>query len=167
MRIIVKIIDSMNDWIGRAASLLMIPLVLISAYEVMMRYVFSRPTIWAWDLNIQIFAAIIMLGGGYTFLKNGHVRVDVLTSQLSDKQKQIIDLMTPLFLFAGTLVLMIQGWDMAWMSFKIRETVATVWAPPYYYMKMLVPVGAFLLFLQGVSELIKSIIVFTGKKAGE
>jgi TRAP-type mannitol/chloroaromatic compound transport system permease small subunit len=155
---IVKIIDAVNDVIGRAFSLLMIPLVLIASYEVVMRYIFNKPTIWAWDLNIQVFAAIIMFGGGYTFLKDQHVRVDVLTSRLSEKHRQILDVtLTPLFLFMATGALMVQGWNMAWMSFEIRETVATVWAPPYYYMKAMIPVGAFLLFMQGVSELIKGV----------
>jgi len=57
MRFIINIIDKINEWVGKAVCLLLIPLVLITAYEVVMRYVVQRPTIWSWDLNIQIFAA--------------------------------------------------------------------------------------------------------------
>lgn len=164
MRTIVKIIDAINEWVGRIISLLMIPLVLITVYEVVMRYVFRNPTIWAWDLNIQIFAAIIMLGGGYTLLNDGHVKVDVIISKFSEKTKTILELLAPVFILISAGVLMVYGWDMAWMSFQIRETVATVWAPPYYYMKALVPAGALLLFLQGLSETIKGFTKALEKK---
>ena len=66
MNTVIRVIDKTNEWVGKAVSFLLIPLVLITAYEVVMRYIVERPTIWSWDLNIQIFAAIIMLGGGYT-----------------------------------------------------------------------------------------------------
>jgi len=167
MQILIRSIDTLNEWVGKIASILMIPLVLIAAYEVVMRYVFNSPTIWAWDLNIQIFAAIIMFGGGYTFLHDGHVRVDVLTIHLSEKAKDVLDILTPIFLFVGTSALIVLGWDMAWMSFQIKETVATVWAPPYYIMKMFVPVGAFLLFLQGISDLLKKLIKIFGSSDQE
>jgi TRAP-type mannitol/chloroaromatic compound transport system permease small subunit len=167
MRTIVKIIDAINEWVGRLISLLMIPLVVIAAYEVVMRYVFKKPTIWAWDLNIQIFAAIVMLGGGYTLLTDGHVKVDVITAKCSEKTKYILDLLAPIFILISAGVLIVYGWDLAWMSFGIRETVASVWAPPYYYMKAFVPVGALLLFLQGLSETIKCITKAPGNSTGK
>ncbi len=71
MEFFIRTVDKMNGWIGKAVSLLLIPLVLITAFEVVMRYIVKRPTIWSWDLNIQIFAAIIMLGGDILFYKKG------------------------------------------------------------------------------------------------
>ena len=59
----VRLVDGISEWAGKLASLLLIPSVLITCFEVFMRYVVAMPTIWAWDLNIQIFAAIVMLGG--------------------------------------------------------------------------------------------------------
>ena len=134
MNTVIRVIDKTNEWVGKAVSFLLIPLVLITAYEVVMRYIVERPTIWSWDLNIQIFAAIIMLGGGYT----GRVNLR----------------------WTG-------GWEMAWLSFKARETMPTIWAPPYYPMKMLIPVGTFLVILQGISEFLKNIMVVFSLKRVE
>jgi TRAP-type mannitol/chloroaromatic compound transport system permease small subunit len=165
MNYVIRVIDKTNEWVGKAVSFLLIPLVLITAYEVVMRYIVQRPTIWSWDLNIQIFAAIIMLGGGYTLLNKSHVVVDVLVTNLDTRKRAILDLITSLFFFMGMIVLLAGGWELAWLSFKARETMPTIWAPPYYPMKMLIPAGTFLVILQGISELLKNIItVFSLKK---
>ena len=165
MRVIINIIDKTNEWIGKAVSFLLIPLVLITAYEVVMRYVVQRPTIWSWDLNIQIFAGIIMLGGGYTLLHKNHVVVDVLVTNMNPRKRAVLDLLTSVFFFMGMIVLLLGSWEMALMSFTARETMPTIWAPPYYTMKMLIPIGTFLVILQGISELLKNIItVFSLEK---
>ena len=164
MQFFIRTVDKMNEWIGRAVSFLLIPLVLITAFEVVMRYIVKRPTIWSWDLNIQIFAAIVMLGGGYTLLQKGHVVIDVLVINMKPRKRAILDLTTSLFFFLGITVLILGGWDLAWMSLKVRETMPTIWAPPYYTMKMLVPVGALLVLLQGISEFLKNLIIVISKK---
>ncbi len=163
MQLFIRIVDKTNEWIGKAVSFLLIPMVLITAFEVIMRYIVECPTIWSWDLNIQIFAAIIMLGGGYTLLQKGHVVIDVLVMNMKPKKRAILDLITSSFFFLGMVVLILGGWELAWMSFKARETMPTIWAPPYYTMKFLVPVGAFLVFLQGISEFLKTLIIAFSK----
>jgi len=93
------------------------------------------------------------------------VVVDVLVINMDARKRAILDLITSLFFFMGMIVLLAGGWEMAWLSFKARETMPTIWAPPYYPMKMLIPVGTFLVILQGISELLKNIItVFSLKK---
>jgi TRAP-type mannitol/chloroaromatic compound transport system permease small subunit len=159
MTFIIRIIDTINDWVGRIVGFLLIPLVLITAFEVFMRYVVKKPTIWSWDLNIQIFAAIVMLGGGYTMLHKGHVVVDVCVINMKPKARAILDLFTSVFFFFGIIVLLGGGWEMAMLSFAARETMPTIWAPPYYTMKMMVPIGAFLVLLQGISQFLKNIIL--------
>ncbi len=141
----------------------MIPLVCITTLEVIMRYVVQRPTIWAWDANIQIFAAIIFLGGGYTLLEKGHVTVDVLTINMSPRKRAFLNILTSVFFFLGMATLMLGGWEMFLMSVKVKETMPTIWAPPYYWMKLLVPIGCFLLILQGLSELFKNLLRLLGK----
>jgi len=164
MQFFICTVDKMNEWIGKAVSFLLIPLVLITAFEVVMRYIVKRPTIWSWDLNIQIFAAIVMLGGGYTLLQKGHVVIDVLVINMKPRKRAILDLITSSFFFLGITVLILGGWDLAWMSIKARETMPTIWAPPYYTMKILVPVGALLVFFQGISEFLKNLIIVISKK---
>lgn len=164
MLLFCKVIDSITDWTGRLASYLLIPLMLIITFEAIMRYVFRHPTIWAWDLNIQIFAAIVMLSGAYTLLKKGHVGVDVVVLNMETRTRSILDLFTSFFFFLGIAVLLIGGTKMWLLSLKVKETMPTVWGPPYYYMKMLVPLGALLLLLQGLSEFMRKFMIVFPKK---
>jgi TRAP-type mannitol/chloroaromatic compound transport system permease small subunit len=105
-----------------------------------------------------------MLGGGYTLLQKGHVVIDVLVMNMKPKRRAILDLITSSFFFLGIIVLILGGWELAWMSLQAKETMPTIWAPPYYTMKLLVPVGAFLIFLQGISEFLKTLIIAFSKK---
>lgn len=163
MRWYIRIVDAISEWIGKIFCWLMIPLVLITALEVFMRYVMKQPTIWAWDLNIIIFAAITFLGGGYALLEKGHVTVDVFTIRTSPRNQAILSLLTSLLFFIGIGTLMIGGWEMFLMSWKVKETMPTIWAPPYYWMKLLLPLGCLLLILQGISEFLKNLYIIFDK----
>jgi len=164
MRWFVHTVDTMNAWIGKIFCWLMLPLVFITALEVFMRYVAKRPTIWAWDVNIQIFAAITFLGGGITLLEKGHVTVDVLTINMAKRSKALLDIITSAFFFFGIGALMYGGWEMFLMSWEAKEAMPTIWAPPYYWMKLLVPVGCLLLLLQGLSDLLKNIFILLNRE---
>jgi len=164
MRRFILIVDTINKWIGKTFCWLMVPLVCITTIEVIMRYVFKRPTIWAWDLNIQIFAAITFLSGGYALLEKGHVTVDVLTINMNRRKKAVLNILTSAFFFFGIGALMIGGWEMFLMSWKVKETMPTIWAPPYYWMKLLVPLGCFFLIFQGISEFFKNLLILLDKK---
>ena len=163
MRWYIRIVDTISEWIGKIFCWLLIPLVLITALEVFMRYVMKQPTIWAWDLNIIIFAAITFLGGGYALLEKGHVTVDVFTIRMSPRNQAILSLITSLLFFIGIGTLMIGGWEMFLMSWKVKETMPTIWAPPYYWMKLLLPLGCLLLILQGISEFLKNLYIIFDK----
>jgi TRAP-type mannitol/chloroaromatic compound transport system permease small subunit len=160
----VRLVDGISEWAGKLASLLLIPLVLITCFEVFMRYVVSMPTIWAWDLNIQIFAAIVMLGGAEALRKGAHIVVDVVVDKAKPRTRALLDLITSPIFFFGMLVLLAGGWNQFSLSWKFRETMPTVWAPPYYTMKFMVPLGAFLLILQGVAEFWKKLEVIRDRR---
>jgi len=71
-----------------------------------MRYFFNRPTIWVWEMNGFLLCVFVALGGGYTLLVRGHVRVDIVYDYLSTRSKAIMDLLTSffIFLFLGILL---------------------------------------------------------------
>lgn len=167
MQWVIRIIDTVSDWIGKIFCWLLLVLVFVTAYEVFMRYVMQKPTIWAWDLNIMIFAAITFLGGGYALLHKGHVTVDVFVLNLTPKKRAVVDIITSTLFFVGITAIMVQGFDIFKMSWMAREKFPTIWAPPYYPMKFLLPLGCFLLLLQGISELLKNINVIRGRNDGE
>ena len=82
---------------------------------------------------------------------------------MSEKKRAVLDLITSVFFFLGVLVLLIGGWEVGMMSYSIREAMPTIWGPPYYPMKMLVPIGAFLVLIQGISDVLKRIAVLVSK----
>jgi len=164
---IISAIDQVNKWAGKLAAILLLPLTIITMYEVFMRYVVGMPTIWSWDLNIQLFAAIIMLGGGEALRTNAHVGMDVFVHNLSPKKRAVLDLATYSILFFGVVVLLHGGWELAWSSWLSKEVMPTIWAPPYYPIKMMIPLGAALILLQGIAEVCRRLQVLRGSAGGE
>lgn len=146
----ISLAEKLSRFFGIVACLLIVPLLVFTGYEVVMRYVFQSPTIWVWDLNIILFAGIVMLGGADTLRTNSHVGMDFLVQNFPPENRAILDLVTGIIFYVGLVALLVFSWNQAWMSWKSQETMSTIWAPPYYLMKMLIPVGALLVILQGV-----------------
>lgn len=165
IRLVVRFIDIGTEWVGRIASPLILLVMVFMFLEVVLRYGFNRPTIWAWDISVQLAAAFALLGGAYTFLHHGHVRVDVLYNRFPPKVKAIAELSTLLLFFLFCVVLLWQGGEMAWASLMVREVKVTILAPPLYPLKILLVVATFLLLLQGIASFIRNLsIVITGKE---
>lgn len=159
-----KVIDRMSEWTGRAASYLVLLLMAAISYEVVCRYVFNAPTLWAQETSSYLYGSFFMLGGAYVLWKDGHVRVDIFYSRLSPKGKAIVDLITfPLFFFLFISVLVWEGGRMAIWSWSIWEHTQSPWSPPIYPLKTVIPVSALLLFLQGLARYIRDIRLLLGK----
>lgn len=154
---LLKIIDLVNEYAGKAISFLLIPMLVIILYEIVVRYVFNRPTIWAHELSQMIFGVYVILLGGFLQVRDGHVNVELIYNRFSPRTRALVDLFTWLVFFAFAVVLMIKGGQIAWDSFKFRETEPTAFAPPIYPVKMMIPLGAFLLLLQGLARYLRSL----------
>jgi len=161
-----RVVDNINERTGRAVSYLILPLLAITVMEVILRYIFNRPTIWSWDVNIQLLSVIGVMGAGYTLFARGHVIVDVIVGQLSPRKRAIIDLITALLFFLCVGALVYQGGISGWKSMLRGELYTSVWEPPIYVIKMLIPVGAFLLLLQGIAKFIRDLNIATQSKQG-
>jgi len=98
MEKILHVIDAINDWMGRIAGWLLVPLSFLVLFDVILRYVLNMPTIWVWDVGVQIQAAIVVLGGGYALLHKGHVSVDIFISKLSTRKRALLDAIMCIFL---------------------------------------------------------------------
>lgn len=164
---LIRVIDTITNFFGRLFSFLLIPLMVITTMEVVSRYIFNRPTIWAWDVNIQLFGAIILMGGAYAYLHNMHVRVDLLVIYLPARARALLNLFTSLLFFFSYSVLLWQGSLEAWQSIKIREQYTSVWSPPIYFEKMLIPIAVFLLLSQGVIQFIRDLLLVLYPETGE
>jgi TRAP-type mannitol/chloroaromatic compound transport system permease small subunit len=165
MKTFFKIIDRTNELLGTAISFLIIPLIIVILYEIVARYVFDRPTIWAFEVSQMVYGVYIILTGGFLLQRDGHVNVDLLYNRFRPRTRAIINLFTWLFFFAFSGTILVKGWEWAWDSFVFRESAATVFNPPIYPIKMMVPLGALLLLLQGLVRYIGDLVTaITGKE---
>lgn len=163
-----KVITTANDFIGRYISLLVIPLVLITTINVVARYVFNSPTVWCTDVNMQIFSIIVLFGGAFGIVHKSHVRVDVLTSRLRPVARSWVELITSGLFFFAYGILLWQSTIVGLESFQQKEVYTSIWSPPIYPLKMLIPVAILLLLLQGLCDFIGHILIVTNyHKNGE
>ena len=147
-------IDAGNEWLGRVDSFLVLIVVAIVTMEVTLRYGFNSPTTWAWDVNVQLFAAFVFLGAGYHLLHRTIVTVDVLYNRFPPKLRAIADLISCLCCLTFCAVIIWGGTVMAVKSWAVMETSRTFFEPPLYYIKTLIPIGGLLMALQWVRQFI-------------
>ena len=162
---VLKFIDDMNDWVGRVLSFGVLLMFVLVLSEVIRRYLFNAPTVWGTELTQMTFGAYVILSGGYILRWEGHVNVDILYSRLSDRGKAVLDIITffLFFLFCGMMLW--YGGALAWESISILERSDSAWHPPIYPVKMMIPIGAFLLLAQGIAKLIRDTLTpITGTK---
>lgn len=162
---IVRVIDKFTDATGTLVAWLNVPLVLAVSYEVIARYAFSAPTIWAFDVTYMLYATIFMLGAAYALHKGAHIRTDFYYERWSVRTRGMIDAVAYLLLFFPSLVILLTvGGNEAWYAFSIGETSEqTPWRPLLWPFKTVVPLTMLLLLIQGVSETIKCVYAaYTG-----
>lgn len=164
LRSFISIVNTLNDWVGRVVSMLVFPMVGFLVWEVMMRYVFNQPTIWAHELSAILYAVFFLLGGAYTLQQKGHINVDILYLRLSPRKRAVLDLITWILFYFFCGVMLWEGTKFAWTSMKMLERASTVWEPPIWPVKICIPLGALLILLQGFTKTLSDIIiVLTGR----
>ena len=150
-------LDMVNEWVGRIIAFLVVAIIGIILFEVTLRYGFNNPTIWAHETSGLLQMVYILLGGGYTLLHNGHVKIDILYDRLSPKQRAISDLTIGSILFlCFACILLWHGGIIAYKSIMIREISSSgLWKGPLYPFKVLVPIGTLLIMFQWVIIMIR------------
>ncbi|MCF3629529.1 TRAP transporter small permease subunit [Thalassospiraceae bacterium LMO-SO8] len=151
-------IDRFSLVIGHIVCWLTVPLFIAMVYEVVARYVFVAPTMWAYDVSRMLYGALFMLGAGYALSKGVHIRADFLYRLWPDKVQGRIDLLLYLVLyFPGMLVFLYMATDFASLAWiRGEKGMDTAWMPHMGPIKTALPVGIALLIIQGISETLKS-----------
>lgn len=154
-----RVIDILNEKIGKTASWATLFLVAITFVDVVMRYAFNISFVFTQELEWHVFAFIFLVGAGYTLKIEGHVRVEVFYGKLGRKGQGWINLIGVLFFLIPTCVLFVKtGIPFVTKSFAILEGSPDPGGIPYrFLLKSCIPVGYSLLLLQGVSLGIKSV----------
>jgi TRAP-type mannitol/chloroaromatic compound transport system permease small subunit len=154
-----KTIDQISTWTGKAVSWLVPILILELVYDTAARYLFNAPTEWSFDISYMLYAAIFLLAAAYTLHKNEHVRIELMYDKFPSRGRAFLDCFGYIiFFFPAMAALVYYGSLFAWESWMLRETSnLSMWQPPIYPLKTILPLAAFLLTLQGMAIFIRSL----------
>jgi TRAP-type mannitol/chloroaromatic compound transport system permease small subunit len=156
-------IDNLSRVVGEFTAYWAVLAVFAYYYEVIGRFVFNSPTNWVHESMFLMFGMQYMLAGAYAYRDETHVRVDIIYNQFSARGRAICDLITSVFFFLFTGVMVWSGWRFASDAVALRESSFTEWGIQYWPVKLTIPIGAALLLLQGVSRLVRDIRVVARK----
>ena len=151
-------IDRLNRWVGRLAQYLVLILILVTVYEVVMRRIFGRPTVWGFELSTYLYGVFFMLAFGYTHSMKGHVSIDILEERLSPKARAVLRVAC-FFVFFVPFVGIVwwQCVKFAATSWSQWEHSWTPWKPPIYPIKTFMPLAFGLLLLQGAADVLRDV----------
>ena len=157
---LIRRIDAVSIWTGKAAAWLFFALMVVVCVEVAKRYLLNAPTAWIFDATTMLYATGFMLCGAYGLAQDAHVRGDFLYGSMPPRRQAALDLaLYVLFFLPGVLGLIFAGWDFAADSWRIAErSNITADGPPVYHFKTVIPVAAALVLLQGIVEMIRCVI---------
>ena len=160
MKKYVYFFESLSISIGRAFGWCILVLTLSVTYEVFVRYVLNAPTVWAFDMMVQMYGGLFLMAGPYALAQDAHVRGDVLYRLFPVKVQARIDLILYIFFFfPGMLALFYFGYEIASDSWRYKEVS---WNSPariqIYFFKSLIPLAGGLLILQGISESMRCVL---------
>jgi len=156
-RAIVDSIDRVSYWVGEIGKWFLMAMVFSLMFEVIARYFFKAPTIWAADVCEQCMILLGAAGGAYSYLYDQFVRVDLIYEKLSLRRRALMDIIT-FFIFAVFMyMVVVQNFEAMVNAYSMDITSPTILRIPYGYGRTAVVVGSVLLALQGISILIKNI----------
>ncbi|MFN0192876.1 MAG: TRAP transporter small permease subunit [Aestuariivirga sp.] len=158
-----RAIDLITGLIGYHIRWLILAAVLVSATNAIIRKAFDISSNAWLELQWYFFGAVFMLAAAYVLQNNGHVRIDVVSSRISKRARDWIDLVCHIvFLLPLTLTLIWLGWPFFWEAYRDGEISANAGGLAVWPAKLFVLAGFVLLFLQALSEIVKRIAVLKG-----
>lgn len=157
---LIDFIDAFSEWSGRAISWLVLAMALVIGFDVVMRYLFQRGSVALQELEWHLFALVFLLGAAYTFKHDDHVRVDVVYQSrfMNARRRAWVDLLGGLFLLLPfCLLIIVASWPFVASAFIVGEGSPDPGGLPYrFLLKAAIPLGFFLLLLQGIAHMLRS-----------
>jgi len=159
-----RVIDALNEHVGRLTYWLILVAVLISTGNAVVRYTVNMSSNAWLEIQWYLFSFVFLFCAGYTLLHNQHVRIDILTAHLSGRARAWIDVFgTLFFLLPMAIAIMWLSWPVFVDAYRSHEISTNAGGLLVWPGRLMVPVGFFLLVLQGFSELIKRIAFLLGR----
>lgn len=166
MDAVCRAIDRLSTVVGVVAAWLLAPLVIALCYEVVARYVFAAPTIWAYELAYLLTGSGWMLGMAYALAKGAHIRIDVVYLSMSPRTKAVVDVVGYLVLLIPFLV-----WVTSTLDDRALHALASgertgqsAWNPPIWPFRAVFFVSFAMLTLQAVAEALRAVMVLFGRR---
>ncbi len=163
LKAFLNFIDAINDWAGKVLSYFLFAFFALLLMEVILRYFFNSPTVWGNELAQMLFGTYAVVCGGYILRTGGHVNVDIIYARFSTKTKAALDIITSVLFFLFCGMLLVYGGSLAWDSLSRFEHSQSAWNPPLYPVKLMIPLAAILLIVQGIAKLIRDFLALLGK----
>jgi TRAP-type mannitol/chloroaromatic compound transport system permease small subunit len=159
-RAVLRAVDRVSYWSGKACAWLIVALTLVVSVEVFKRYILNAPTAWIFDLNNMLYGTLFMMCGAYALAQGGHVRADFVYGRLRPRAQAALDLALYLLFFVpGILALVYAGYGYAADSWAIGEhSNVTAEGPPVYHFKTVIPIAGGLVMLQGLAEILRCLV---------
>jgi TRAP-type mannitol/chloroaromatic compound transport system permease small subunit len=158
-----RAIDALNEHVGKFSYWLILAAVLISTGNALMRYTFNVGSNAWLEIQWYLFSFVFLFCAGYTLLHNQHVRIDVISAHLSARGRAWIDIIGSIFfLLPMAIAIMWLSWPVFLDAYRSNEVSNNAGGLTVWPARLMLPVGFFLLILQGISELIKRIAFLRG-----
>lgn len=165
MTAMLKLIDRISGSVGLVAAWIVLPLIIATVYEVLSRYLFNAPTVWAYEVGYMAMGANFLLGSAYTLREGAHIRIDILYTRFSEKTRALIDVLGFLLLFLPV------GF---WLSTRLGEFALeafqsgdrsgeSAWNPVIWPFRLVFFIGFAVLTLQAVAECVRAFLAVIGK----
>ena len=154
-----NIIDNISEWCGRTFSWFIVTLVGLSIFEVFTRRILGKPTVWTHETLSYLFCASIMLTMGYALRHKAHAKINIFLERLSPKGQAILNIITfVIFLGFFSTIFLWKGILFTATSWARMERAPSAFNFYVFPAKTLIPVGAFLLFIQGIADFLRDIV---------
>ena len=160
----VKGITATSVAVGTASMYLVFGMIGILFFETVCRTVFNNPWIWTVEMAQFVMAAYYTLGGAYTLLLDGHVRMDLTYAKWSPKNKALADILTFTVIMLYLVILLLGGIISLEYSIRYKQKSYSSWAPPVTPIKIIMLFGMLLMILQVIAEFFKDLAKVRGKE---
>ena len=164
MNTFLRVIDGINDVLGGIAMVFLVVMIGDMLYEVVSRRVFGAPTMWAYDISYMLNGVGFMFAAGYTLRRNGHIRIDFLSTRMKRRNQDLINVLVYIVLVIPALAFLIMGAYAGWLKAYLTDELepASAWQPLLWPLYAGILIGFISFTLQSIAELIRHIRALRG-----
>ena len=159
----VRFVDRMNEAVGNVIMFLIFALLGIMIFDVVSRTFFNKPNIWTVEMSEFTMTTYYMLGGAYTLIRKGHVRMDLFYDRWTGRGKAVADILTFPLVLLYMVIFLIGSITSLWYAITHHQVTYSSWAPPLTPIKLIMTIGILLMTMQVIAEFFKDLETMRGR----